>query len=119
MGSTVLAKCECGSEQQLLIGGGKASFGKVCLFPCLCPECKRIVGVNLLDKPASCPDCHGKEVVPYDDEELCEQRGEETVASWSLREQPERDVVLTDGNYYCPTCDSFRLRFENDGLMWD
>jgi Zn finger protein HypA/HybF involved in hydrogenase expression len=96
-----------------------ATFHELCAFPCLCRDCKRIVDANLLDAPASCPDCKNANVVPYDHEELCEDRGEVTVTSWSLDEHLGRELVLTDGTYYCPSCDSFRLRFEDTGLCWD
>ena len=119
MGSEVIAKCECGYEQGFMIGGGMATFRELCAFPCLCRDCKSIIPVNLLDVPISCPHCKGDRVVPYDDEELCEQRGDETVTSWSLGGQNERGLVLTDGTYYCPSCDSFRLKFKNSGLSWD
>jgi len=119
MGSAVQANCECGYEQEFAIGGGMGNFHELCLFPCLCRDCKCIVSVNLLSKPGSCPNCQGDSIVPYDDEQLCEKRGDETVASWSLDEELGRELVLTGGIYYCPACDSFRLRFRDSGLCWD
>ena len=119
MGSAVLAKCECGYEQEFAIGGGMTTFHELCCFPCLCRECKRIVQANLLDTPASCPDCEGDRIVPYDDGELCEQPDDETATSWSLGEQLGRELMLTNGMYYCPSCDSFQLKFQDSGLSWD
>ena len=30
-----------------------------------------------------------------------------------------RELKLTDAAYYCPSCDSFRLRFVGTGICWD
>ena len=119
MGSAVQAKCECGYEEEFMIGGGMTTFHKLCLFPCLCRDCQQIVQANLLDTPAICPECKGVTVEPYDQEELCEQRGGEHVASWSPEGPLGRELGLTDGEYYCPSCDTFRLRFQDTGICWD
>lgn len=96
-----------------------ATFRELCAFPCLCRACTKIVTANLLDRPPICPDCQGDKVVPYDPEELCNERGEATVASWNISDRLGRELVLTDGRYYCPSCNSFGLRFQDAGLCWD
>ena len=119
MGSSVRAKCECGFQEDFLIGGGMATFKTHCLFPCLCRNCKTIVSSNLLQKPPICPDCESKSITPYDHSELCERKGTKVVAYWRLGTTRDKRVILTDGAYYCPSCDSYRLNFEDSGLCWD
>jgi hypothetical protein len=62
MGSEVRAKCECGYDERFLIGGGMSNFDELCLFPCLCRVCKRIVPANLLQKPLACPECQNQDI---------------------------------------------------------
>lgn len=118
MGSFVRATCECGYEHEFAIGGGMRDFLEVCLFPCLCRDCKRIVQVNLLDTPLSCSNCRSHNVVPYDHDELCEEQGLSDITSWSV-ERVGRELRLTDGRYHCPACASFRLRFQEGNICWD
>ena len=119
MGSAIRAKCECGYDQEFPIGGGMSNFQELCLFPCLCRGCKSIVPANLLQKPLACPECKDQRITPYDQGELCKQEGRSEVASWTLGGQYGRELKLTDGAYYCPSCNSFRLTFEDTGLCWD
>ena len=104
MGSSVRASCDCGYEHEFLIGGGMTSFHELCSFPCLCRDCQRVVQANLFQSPLSCPKCKGGNIVAYDEEELCEQQGVNEVTSWATVAQLGRDVSLTDGCYYCPSC---------------
>ena len=119
MGSAVKAKCECGDAPEFLIGGGMATFETHCLFPCLCRVCKTIVSANLLQTPLACPECKSLAITPYDQEDLCQKKGEQEVTSWNLNGSDGRQLRLTNGTYYCPSCDSFRLVFEASGICWD
>jgi hypothetical protein len=112
MGSQVQATCECGYEEKFLIGGGMLNSETFCAFPCLCRDCKRIVEVNLMDEPATCPDCKGENIEPYDNDALVKREGGKEVTSWM-------GFKLTDDPHYCPKCDSFRLRFSDTGLCFD
>ena len=118
MGSMVEASCECGYEGTFPIGGGMATFQEECSFPCLCRQCKRVVDANLLTKLA-CPTCRSDNITPYDQPELCEQQGSNVVASWSFGGQNGRELQLTDGLYFCPLCDTYRLRFFEGDVCWD
>jgi Zn finger protein HypA/HybF involved in hydrogenase expression len=119
MGSQVTARCECGLESDILIGGGMFSFETTCYFPCLCEQCHAVVQVNLLDKQLQCPQCEGAKVVPYDDPTLLEHAGSRSVGSWNVKEQLGRELKLTDGRYRCPRCGRMTLQFAEGGLMWD
>jgi predicted RNA-binding Zn-ribbon protein involved in translation (DUF1610 family) len=96
-----------------------ATFETVCYFPGLCQSCRGVVQMDLLAKEGQCPDCEARDVIPYDDARLSQAPGRHVVAEWRMQEQLGRNLVLTDGNYKCPSCGMVSLRFSNDRLCWD
>jgi hypothetical protein len=118
MGSEVTAKCRCGVDANMMIGGGMVNFMTTCYFPCLCDRCHAIVQVNLLAKRKRCPQCKSTKVIPYDDPTLSECTGKRTVVSWNMEEQLGRDLKLTNGKYQCPECGKMTLRF-TECSQWD
>ena len=119
MGSDAIATCKCGYEETFGIGGGMQDFTTRCSFPCLCKRCKSIVTVNLLAKRPECPACRSTRVIPYDKEELVNRKGGRSVAEWNMEDQLGRRLELTNGSYYCPSCDSFDLTFAPSYVDWD
>ncbi len=119
MGSEVKAKCSCGVEADILIGGGMMDFMTTCFFPCLCEKCHNIVQVNLLAKRRRCPKCKTSNPIPYDDTRLSESPGQDHVATWNMQEQLGRELILTDGKYRCPKCGKMALEFFDSGLCFD
>src|SRR5438128_1055567 len=117
MGSEVTARCGCGVEARILIGGGMQNFATTCYFPCLCEHCHSIVQVNLLAKTHRCPKCRSSKTIPYDDGRLRKSPGRHVMAEWNLPELG-RELKLTDGKYRCPKCDKMTLRFSETAL-WD
>jgi hypothetical protein len=69
--------------------------------------------------PLRCPEGHGGVPVAYDDPSLIGRAGDNTVASWNVRDRLGRELVLHDGQYLCPACNAFTMRFADGGLMWD
>jgi Zn finger protein HypA/HybF involved in hydrogenase expression len=123
VGSSVKAICQCGLDEDILIGGGMANFTTTCFFPCLCETCYDVVQVNLLQKAKRCPKCGGRRVVPYDDPSLSQKsaeskREEKWIASWNA-EEPGKTHVITDGAYKCPRCGNMALRFSEGKMFWD
>lgn len=119
MGSLVNARCTCGyAHQDIMIGGGFLDFQTSCSFPVLCKKCQKLVTANLLDKHPACPHCKSIDVVPYDQKELVKVLGKNIVASWYV-EKIGRDLELTDGRYYCPSCREYNLTFESTDILWD
>jgi Zn finger protein HypA/HybF involved in hydrogenase expression len=119
MGSEVIARCECGINAKILIGGGMESHMHTCYFPCLCELCHKVVQVNLLAKRVACPKCKKEHVTPYDDPKLIGKIGGEEITSWDMAEEVGRILILTDGDYLCPKCGKSTLHFEESGLCWD
>ena len=119
MGSMVNAKCQCGVDKQVSIGGGRMSFMTTCNFPCHCGKCHNVVKVNLLESwwRRKCPECGSRRITPYDHPSLAGSPGENEVASWNMREELGRELKLTDGNYKCPRCGQITLRFERIGFF--
>jgi hypothetical protein len=119
MGSEVLARCRCGVQTRILIGGSRDNFQTTCYFPCLCEQCSAVVQVNLLAEQKRCPQCKTTKVIPYDDSVLSERAGTRLVASWHMARQLGRNLKLTDGDYRCPRCGQMSLHFKDSGLFWD
>lgn len=118
MGSEVTARCRCGVEVSILIGGGMLNFQTTCYFPCSCAGCSSVVQVNLLAKRLRCPSCGSSKVTPFDDPSLSRRTRGGMVTSWNS-EKVGRDLTLTDKPYRCPRCGELALRFEESGLLWD
>ncbi len=119
-GSIVTAKCDaCGYESgPLFIFGGRANFKTVCRFPAYCSHKKELILVNLLaDEPES-RNCPGQRPVPYTDPQLIQNPGSKIIASWNLPSPKHKQVMLNDGNYFCPNCKKFQLHFLPSG-HWD
>jgi len=95
------------------------NFSTSCLFPCCCEECESVVEVNLLFEDVQCPKCNGKAVIPYDDPSMIKRIGNKSVASWNMKEKIGRELILTNGSYWCPKCKKPTLKFEDGGLCWD
>lgn len=129
MGSQVLAKCQCGVDASIRIGGGMDDFDTVCYFPCLCERCRAVVQVNLLAKPERCPKCKSTKVIPYDDPSLTEPEGRVdrstlglfsgAVGEWNAQEQLGRKLCLPEEHYRCPQCSQMTLRFTGTDFCWD
>ena len=119
MGSAVIAICECGYMAESAIGGGMATFKEICYFPVYCEVCLELVEANLLAKPVKCPACEGSRVIPYDNVKLIGEIGENEIESWNMEEDLGRELVLTDGTYFCPSCEEFKLRFKHGMVNWD
>lgn len=122
MGSTVAAECPCGYQKPIIkIGGGLMSFTFLCCFPIHCSKCEDLVEGNVLEEPLTCPECESLDVKAYDHPELCKEEGNIRVATWLLSrsDEPRRDIFLTDGEYYCPHCKEYTLRFRPGGIMFD
>jgi hypothetical protein len=119
MGSSVTAVCKCGYEETFMVGGGEANFKTFCAFPALYQKCNRIVSANLLSKRPKYPECRSTKIVAYDQDELRKRKGRHTVAEWCMEEELGTTLELTDGRYFCPSCDSFDLTFGDGGMDWD
>ena len=118
MGSSVIATCACGYETPpLMIGGGMMNFMEYCAFPAYCAKCDHLVTVNMFDKPLRCHNKrHKTPPVPYDDNSLIKEQGQNVVAAWNIDDQCHK---LFDGLYFCPVCHNFTLTFITGGIMWD
>ena len=78
------------------------------LFPFSCASCEELVEADV--HKCNCPWC-GDVATSYADPVLLGKPG--------LRDELEcGGLKLTDGDYYCPRCRSFSLRFSKIG-SWD
>lgn len=118
-GSLIKAACPCGFHTEaMFIFGGRANFKTYCAFPVYCPDCSILAVADLYAKEVICPGCPGSAAVPYDHPSLVGRPGDKVVASWNTMARLGRALKLTDGEYLCPACQKFTLRFKHVGF-WD
>ena len=70
MGSMAEARCDCGFEKRLSLGGGMHNFLTNCSFPCYCSDCKSMFSANLYSESLVCAKCSSQNVLAYDDDSL-------------------------------------------------
>lgn len=120
MGIIIKAHCICGFHvDRLFLGGGMYTHLESCGAPALCLECKSLVNPNYYIENARCPKCDGI-VVYYNSPELYHKIDVKGVPiKWSLSKQKkdEEYFILYKGNYFCPKCREFNLKFENIGTF--
>ena len=117
MGSIVKAYCGCGYERLMPLGGGMMNFTAHCNFPVYCPKCKVLFEANLVRKAIKCPECGDRNVLSYENDELCRKKGE-AVFEWNLPGKLGGTLKLTDGKYLCPKCGKYTMSFSDMG-NWD
>lgn len=118
MGSMINASCECGYEKNMSLGGGMMNFNTRCNFPFYCEGCNILFEDNIFNEKIICPNCHKGDIYSYDTAKACGSVGEKTVFDWNVGNEIGRKLLLTDGDYICPSCHKFSLRFEDVGC-WD
>ena len=119
MGSLVQSSCrECGLEQEIRIGGGMLNHKTVADFPCCCPGCSNLITANMFLNPQSCADC-GEEIQTYLDPSLSSGNGQHKICIWNMLNFPHSggstELYLDDGDYLCPHCKTFGMRFRKIG----
>lgn len=117
MGSIVMAQCICGYQREMYLGGGWVNFRNHCNFPLYCGACKSLFEGNIFEKGIRCPECGDRNVLRYDDDELCANKGT-VVFDWFVREKIDKVLQLTNGEYLCPSCGQYNLSFYVAGY-WD
>ena len=114
-GDIVTAKCECGFETTMKLGGGKANFQSSCKFPFYCNACSSLVLLNTLSEKICCKKCNSENVTTYDNDSLRANISNNPVFGWNIN---NKIYSLTDDFYFCPQCREFKLRFTEVG-NWD
>lgn len=70
MGSLISAKCKCGYERRMALGGGMRNHLTYCAFPCYCQDCNSLYVADLFSDDTSCEECGSQNTVPYDDNSM-------------------------------------------------
>ncbi len=120
MGSSLQAICPCGYEEFFDVGGGFEDRGSLCLAPVLDEAAARVRTRNYWGRQVR----NGKSgsMTFYDQPTLRDPKAAwdavEVIFAWSgWDEHP--DFVLMDGQFLCPRCRAFDMRFKDAGMMWD
>jgi Zn finger protein HypA/HybF involved in hydrogenase expression len=136
MGAIIEARCPCGFESGIKVGGGFKNFKEVCAAPALCMKCMRFVIENYYDKDSTCPEC-GEKVTFYNDPKLQAPNNEieqlrqskvpfdrlklqmlvRDVFCWG-RPEDEFQFRLPNLQYLCPKCGKLTMKFVEVG-SWD
>lgn len=114
-GDLVSAKCECGFETTMKLGGGMANFKTTCYFPYHCKDCYSLSVLNSLNDKQSCKKCFSENVISYESDSLRAGKSNNSVFGWNIN---DKNYKLTDDLYYCPQCREMKLKFTNVG-NWD
>ena len=70
MGALISAKCGCGFEKRMALGGGMRNHLTYCAFPCYCQDCKSMYVADLFSDDTSCTECGSQNILPYDDKSM-------------------------------------------------
>lgn len=111
-GDIIFAKCECGFEQTLMLGAGKATFQTAFAFPFYCKDCTSICILNLFDEKLPCENCQCENPIPYDNDSLRLHFSDEEVFGWNANSQTRK---LYNDFYLCPKCGEHKLKFVQTG----
>ena len=57
MGIILLAKCDCGFEEEITVDRGNFVTGKTCYAPALCENCNKLLTRNYAEDEINCPYC--------------------------------------------------------------
>lgn len=119
MGSSIRATCQCGFEDDAVVGAGMLDFEEHCAFPGFCTACRSLITLDLLEPRVQCPDCGSSKVLPYDDPTLNDHSSDEVVESWGAGGRLGRTLELTRSRYFCPRCKRQSMRFEPGDVLFD
>ncbi len=107
MGSMVKAKCPCGFQKGVRIGGGMLTFLTESVFPHYCKRCG-LVEVNICERKKRCPTCSSSRVYAYGSSRVSpHDNGDRTIA-W-------QEYAASASQHFCPSCKKYHLNFEEIG----
>jgi DNA-directed RNA polymerase subunit RPC12/RpoP len=118
MGTSIDAHCySCGNDSFLRLGGGMRSYETYAAWPVSCNRCRAITTANFKESPLTCNQCGSRGVVAVSDPAIWKGGTDRILETWG-------ELKLYDGEYKCPRCDEFALRFGTDTgghgkMFWD
>jgi hypothetical protein len=119
MGIGLNVSCPCFGSFTLQVGPRIAS-PRYCLFPFLCTECRTVSTLDIYADRLACTHCGSAAVVPYGSPPAVGELGPTVVVACGPSERFTADqLTLTDGTYWCPTCQKYTARFSDSGIRWD
>jgi len=91
------------------------NFDTECYVPARCDSCHDIISADIMNTPATCPQCDGGVtfiVEPLDSQTPTE---EIPIDGWVLPD--DRILVVDPGPYPCPRCDTMTLHLPVTGMF--
>lgn len=119
MGKGVEISCPCFGSFTLPVGPRSAP-PKFCLFMFLCKECQCVSNLDIHAAELSCQHCGSSAVVPFGSPPAVGELGPRVVFQcWPCERFTPEQLTLTDGTYFCPTCQKYTARFRDAEIFWD
>lgn len=119
MGIGIEVSCPCFGSYTLPVGPRQRP-PKMCWFLFLCQTCRCCSQLDIHAKRLRCTHCQGEDVVPYGHPDAIGQPGTKTIFQcWPCKRFAPELLTLTDGTYWCPTCEQFTASFRDCGIRWD
>ena len=119
MGIGVNLSCPCFGSLTMRVGP-RLRPPRYCLFPFLCTSCWTTSTLDIYAESPACDRCGSAAVVPYGRAPAVGELGAKVVyACGPTPRFSAEDLTLTDGTYWCPTCQDPTARFEDAGTLWD
>ena len=109
MGSIYKAKCPCGFNHVVVVGGSRSDYQSNAKFPFYCKTCG-LVDVNICQKPLCCPTCNSRKIKVYGKAPISLETSEREL-SWDAYSAGPR-------GHLCPQCKNHTLYFQLS-IMFD
>jgi Zn finger protein HypA/HybF involved in hydrogenase expression len=91
-----------------------------CLFPFMCTSCEAASSLDIYSTALACEHCGSASVVPYGSAPALGVLGSTVIFGCPPCERfPVEQLTITDGTYWCPTCQKHSARFADSGILWD
>ena len=139
MGFAVTARCkDCDYSHKLRLGAGRDTYRTRADWPVWCDNCGKLDTTNFMERPLRCSHCNSSEVTRPNARKNTRQKLPKTM-TWSCTVAPKSEIHqprrrgffgllewlrlsvqrfrrseelgLHDGDYRCPDCQAFALRF--------
>ena len=118
MGAIISAKCKCGFQTMMHLGGGMCNHLVSSSFPNYCKRCKTLFTANMYDEHIVCGNCNSYDTVTYSHPSVVKILDQYKLMDWRGGHENHGKLVLYPKNNLCPCCDNFSLKFTSVG-RWD
>ena len=118
MGIGLKVSCDCFGEFTMMVGE-RIKPPKYSLFPFMCIDCDAASALDIYADSQICEHCGSSAVGPYGRDPAVGALGPQVDFACGPTERfTVEQLTLTDGTYWCPTCQQHTACFTDAGLPW-